>query len=113
MPLVLIVDDSAFVRFVLKDRFRSRGWESYAAASGAEALEALSRMAPDLVTMDVVMPGLSGVETVSAIRERWAGRLSWSPPRPRVGRTRHGRLWMRELPTLSANQGQASRLMRW
>ncbi len=75
MPGVLIVDDSAYVRFVLKDRFRRRGWETCAVADGHAALAALSGFAPDLVTLDVVMPGMDGIETVKAIRALWAGPI--------------------------------------
>ncbi|HBQ95431.1 MAG TPA: hypothetical protein DD856_10650, partial [Sulfobacillus sp.] len=71
MPVVMIVDDSAYVRFVLKDRFRRRGWEAVGIANGEAAVAELSRLLPDLVTMDVLMPNMDGIETVRAMRALW------------------------------------------
>ena len=73
MPVVMIVDDSAYVRFVLKDRFRRRGWEAVGIANGEAAVAELSRLLPDLVTMDVLMPNMDGIETVRAMRALWNG----------------------------------------
>ncbi|POB09815.1 chemotaxis protein CheB [Sulfobacillus sp. hq2] len=75
MPGVLIVDDSAYARFVLKDRFRRLGWETRAVGDGSAAIEAIAQDAPDLVTLDVIMPGMDGIETVKAIRAIWQGPI--------------------------------------
>ncbi|MCL8207521.1 MAG: response regulator [Actinomycetia bacterium] len=76
MPEVLVVDDSAFVRMVFGERWRARGYRVRTARDGTEALRLVQERAPDLVTMDVEMPGLSGVETVRALRAAgFAGRI--------------------------------------
>ena len=66
---VLIVDDSALVRRVVRDAieaspdFRVAG----EASNGTDALRAVHALDPDLVTMDIAMPGLSGLETLGCL----------------------------------------------
>jgi DNA-binding response OmpR family regulator len=64
---VLVVDDDADVREYLRDLLQDNGFDVATAASGDEALQEFSRRAPDVVLLDVVMPGLSGVEILQAI----------------------------------------------
>jgi two-component system chemotaxis response regulator CheY len=67
-PTVLIVDDVAFVRSTLAKILSDNGYEVVGeAASGAEAIEQFSRLNPDIVTMDVVMPKMSGIEAARKI----------------------------------------------
>ena len=65
---VLVVDDEEGVRqslrFLLEPRFRV-----FAAESGEDAIEIVRREEPDVVTLDLKMPGLSGVETLARIRD--------------------------------------------
>lgn len=75
MPRVLIVDDSTFVRYMLQDRFRERGWEPFVASSGEEAVKMLARLSLDLITIDAEMPGLSGIAAISSIRREWGGPI--------------------------------------
>jgi two-component system, chemotaxis family, chemotaxis protein CheY len=64
----LIVDDSAFMRFHLKRMMDSfDNVIASEAANGNEALREYGRLRPDFVLMDIVMPGLEGVETVKRI----------------------------------------------
>ena len=66
----LIVDDSAFARFHLKrliDSFENVLVSE--AANGNEAITEYRRLKPDFVLMDIIMPGLEGVETVRRICE--------------------------------------------
>jgi two-component system, chemotaxis family, chemotaxis protein CheY len=66
----LIVDDSAFMRFHLKrlmDAFDNV--VAREAANGNEAVTEYARFKPDIVLMDIVMPGLGGIETVKQICE--------------------------------------------
>jgi|SRR6476660_1855114 two-component system chemotaxis response regulator CheY len=64
----LIVDDSAFMRFHLRRMMDSfDDVISSEAANGNEALREYGRLRPDIVLMDIVMPGLEGVETVKRI----------------------------------------------
>jgi two-component system chemotaxis response regulator CheY len=69
LPLTcLIVDDSAFMRFHLKRMMDSfENVIASEAANGAEAIREYGRLRPDIVLMDIVMPGLEGVETVRKI----------------------------------------------
>ena len=64
-PKVLIVDDVPFVRKTLAEIFRQARYTVVGeAADGQEALEIYARTRPDLVTMDVVMPQMSGIEAI-------------------------------------------------
>jgi two-component system chemotaxis response regulator CheY len=64
----LIVDDSAFMRFHLRRMMDSfDNVIASEAANGNEAIREYGRLRPDFVLMDIVMPGLEGVETVKRI----------------------------------------------
>jgi NarL family two-component system response regulator LiaR len=69
---VLIADDHAVVRQGLRTFLELQEEIEVAgeAADGVEALEAVERLEPDVVLMDLVMPGLGGVEAIRAIRDR-------------------------------------------
>lgn len=67
MTRVLVVDDSQFIRTVVGDALESAGYDVETAADGESAIEAVSRRSPDVVTMDVAMPGLGGIEAVDRI----------------------------------------------
>lgn len=66
---VLVVDDSAFMRTALSRMIASDPglWVAGTAASGTEALQKIANLDPDVVTLDVQMPGLDGLETLRAI----------------------------------------------
>jgi CheY-like chemotaxis protein len=64
---VLVIDDEPEVRQVLHEFLASRGYEVCLASSGIEALEHLDKLKPDLVLLDVAMPGIDGVETLRRI----------------------------------------------
>jgi CheY-like chemotaxis protein len=61
---VLVVDDEPEVREVLRDLLSDLGYDVILADSGPTALDALSANKPDLVLLDVFMPGMDGVETL-------------------------------------------------
>jgi len=66
----LIVDDSAFARFHLRRLIDSfENVLASEAANGNEAITEYRRLKPDFVLMDIIMPGLEGVETVRRICE--------------------------------------------
>jgi two-component system chemotaxis response regulator CheY len=71
MPVrVLIVDDSAYARARLNDLFSEHGHEVVGEArSVVEALACYERLHPDVVTIDLLMPDISGFEAASALRE--------------------------------------------
>ena len=70
---VLVVDDSAFMRTALSRMICSEaGFEVVGtASSGSEALDKISALDPDVVTLDVEMPGLDGVQTLRLIMKQF------------------------------------------
>ena len=66
---ILVVDDTPSNVKLLADVLTARGYQVVTAASGAEALAAIPRDAPDLVLLDVMMPGMSGYDVCRRIRE--------------------------------------------
>ena len=69
MPLILAVDDAPNNLMLLVDLLAVKGYQVETAASGAEALEKIAGVRPDLVLLDVVMPQMSGYEVCRRIRE--------------------------------------------
>ena len=65
---ILVVDDEEPVRDVLCEYFESQGFGVEGAPDGEAALAALGRLRPDLVLLDVRMPGIDGVEVLRRIR---------------------------------------------
>lgn len=65
---VLIVDDDREVRQLLKEAVAGQGCRVTAAASGEKALDELEKQQFDLVFLDLVLPGLSGLEVLRSIR---------------------------------------------
>ena len=66
---VLLVDDERFARTVYSDYLRAAGYDVEVAESGIEALRKVEASRPDLVTLDVKMPGLDGIEVLRRIRQ--------------------------------------------
>jgi twitching motility two-component system response regulator PilH len=64
---ILIVDDSATERYVLNDLLTKAGYEVVASDSGEDAIAKARQVKPDLILMDVVMPGLNGFQATRAI----------------------------------------------
>ncbi|HSX89008.1 MAG TPA: chemotaxis protein CheB [Pseudomonas sp.] len=69
---VLIVDDSPILRLLLRSVMESAGLQVREAENGEQALSVLATYTPDIVTMDVHMPGMNGYETTARILERYA-----------------------------------------
>jgi CheY-like chemotaxis protein len=67
---VLIVDDDLIVANVYTNRFRLDGYEAEAVGDGETAVEMLSKAPPDVVILDLALPGMSGVEVLKYIRSR-------------------------------------------
>ncbi|OYT46636.1 two-component system response regulator [Thermoplasmatales archaeon ex4484_6] len=65
---VLIADDSRFMRMLLKNILIPAGYEIVGEAEdGVEAIEHYRKLRPDLVTMDIIMPNLGGLEALKGI----------------------------------------------
>lgn len=69
--LILVVDDVEDNRLILDRALRSSGYSTELAESGSQALSMISAQLPDMVLLDWMMPGLSGLETLRAIRETY------------------------------------------
>jgi CheY-like chemotaxis protein len=67
MTKVLVVDDSSFARNSLRRILEGAGYEVRQADSGEAALKIAVEMNPEVVTLDLLMPGLSGQETLKAM----------------------------------------------
>lgn len=68
MKTVLICDDAAFMRTILKNLITLNGYHVIGeAVNGMDACEMYRRLKPDLVTMDITMPVMDGIEAVKEI----------------------------------------------
>jgi DNA-binding NarL/FixJ family response regulator len=66
---VLLVDDHTFFRAGLRNLLVDEGFEVSEARSGAQAIDVVAGRAPDVVVMDLHMPGMSGIETTRRLME--------------------------------------------
>jgi len=64
---ILIVDDSATERHALNDMLTKAGYEVFSSENGEDAIVKARKLKPDLILMDVVMPGLNGFQATRAI----------------------------------------------
>jgi two-component system chemotaxis response regulator CheY len=69
MAKVLIVDDAAFMRMMIKDILEKNDFQVVGEANnGIKAVELYKKEKPDVVTMDITMPDMDGIEAVKAIK---------------------------------------------
>ncbi len=71
---ILVVDDEAANRQLLEIHLKAAGFQAQCAASGAEALRLVAEGAPDLVLLDLMMPGMDGYEVTARLKEDPATR---------------------------------------
>jgi CheY-like chemotaxis protein len=67
-PLVLVVDDTANVRELIRVNLVLEGFDVRTATDGQEALDLVAELVPDLITMDVVMPRLDGLAAATRLK---------------------------------------------
>lgn len=65
---VLVVDDNKVIRQLIRVNLELEGFEVVTAADGAECLDVVHQVRPDVVTLDVVMPRLDGLRTAARLR---------------------------------------------
>lgn len=71
MPFsILIVDDEILTLNNLKKFLEREGYEIYVAETGEKALEITSRIKPDLILLDLMLPGISGLEVLRQVKEK-------------------------------------------
>ena len=69
MKKIMIVDDEENIRFLYKEELEEDGFMVELAQNGKEALEKLPLFKPDLITLDIKMPVMDGIEALKRIRE--------------------------------------------
>ena len=67
-PRILVVDDDPVILRLLKVNFEMEGYGVYCAENGNEAIEVATRERPDIILLDVMMPGMSGLDAAKALR---------------------------------------------
>lgn len=64
----LVVDDSAFMRKIVKDMLAENGYDKiFEAGNGLQAVEKAAQVKPDIVTMDITMPDMDGIQAVKEL----------------------------------------------
>jgi two-component system chemotaxis response regulator CheY len=66
---ILVVDDAAFMRMMIRDILSKEGYTIHEAVNGRDAIEKHAELQPDLTTMDITMPELDGISALRLIRE--------------------------------------------
>jgi two-component system KDP operon response regulator KdpE len=74
-PTILVVDDELQIRRVLRATLSGNGYDVVEAKSGEEAVQAVLQEHPDLILLDVNMPGMNGLEACSKIRLSFDGPI--------------------------------------
>ncbi len=70
MPRMLIVDDERDICELLKEFFSGKGFSVLSAFSGEEALGKLQEHEADIILLDILLPGLSGIEVLKRVKEQ-------------------------------------------
>jgi len=68
MPTIMVVDDDANIRALLKYRFEREHYTVEVATNGLEALEKVGTQQPDLIILDLMMPEMDGIKFLSLLR---------------------------------------------
>ena len=69
---ILIADDSAYMRSILKDLLLRNGYDVIGEAeNGREVIELYGKLKPDVIAMDIMMPEMSGTQALKELKERY------------------------------------------
>jgi DNA-binding NtrC family response regulator len=66
---ILVVDDEHLIRWSLEQNLKKQGYDVFTAGSGEDALKILREESPDLVLLDIQLPGISGLEVLEKVKE--------------------------------------------
>jgi CheY-like chemotaxis protein len=77
--LILVADDNQVTVDLLKDFLEGRHYRVLAVGSGSEMMESLEQVQPDLLLVDIQMPGMSGYEVIAAVRAHATARIAHLP----------------------------------
>ncbi|KOS23695.1 chemotaxis protein CheY [Bacillus anthracis] len=66
---ILIVDDEYGIRVLLHEVFQKEGYQTFQAANGFQALDIVKKDNPDLVVLDLMLPGMDGMEILKHVKE--------------------------------------------
>lgn len=67
---ILVVDDQLGIRILLNEILQKEGYQTFQAANGLQALAILEKHAPDLVLLDMKIPGMDGLEILKRMKEK-------------------------------------------
>ncbi|HEB74834.1 MAG TPA: response regulator [Nitrospirae bacterium] len=67
---ILIVDDDPSIRMLYKEELEEEGYDVVTASSGEEALKLFEQEDPDLVTLDILMPDMDGIQVLRKMKEK-------------------------------------------
>ena len=70
MSKILIVEDEENIRLLYKEELEDLGYEVIQASDGREAMKKYDLHQPDLMILDIQLPGMDGIETMNIIREK-------------------------------------------
>ncbi|MCM3567174.1 response regulator [Neobacillus mesonae] len=65
---ILIVDDQFGIRILLNEVFQKEGYKTFQAANGVQALDIVTKHSPDLVLLDMKIPGMDGIEILKRMK---------------------------------------------
>jgi two-component system response regulator (stage 0 sporulation protein F) len=65
---ILIVDDQFGIRILLNEVFQKEGYQTFQAANGVQALDIVKKHDPDLVLLDMKIPGMDGIEILKRMK---------------------------------------------
>ncbi|MBI4385091.1 MAG: response regulator [Nitrospinae bacterium] len=66
---ILVVDDEENIRLLYKEELEDEGYQVVLAANADEAMDKINREQPDLITLDIKMPGMDGIEFLRKLKE--------------------------------------------
>lgn len=67
---ILVVDDDLHIQRLYKEEFEEEGYDVVIASNGQEAIDLFNREAPDIVTLDILLPDIDGIRLLRQMKEK-------------------------------------------